>query len=384
MLSLNIIIMNNPALSAAPTPSQITTLYRQNVANFLFCCDASLEKYQTPRDCEYITTWIGNTARSISLRAATSIADSDSKVITDHKSNKKRKKELAKISNTRNTKVSPRDVLRLQPSSSWSDNICMACGTLLFPPVMPHNIINSDINKKDKKEESSRISNTRSDNQLQTPNHLVLSQPLPSNIYIRPLKRSRTRRRRASRAKAKELHNRALSIQRRGTSNTNIQLQKDILMNEKIQQVASSYRLGDGRAKNCLVMKCTYCGTKKKRKGIEVKADIKKSSSMEGDITKNVKNDTRKKIKGTPAQQHANNEKKNVISQLKDNSDYISLSSIGGGSKDNSKESNNSGKRKKQNDDASPLLSGKKKKKKKKEPEKKKSDLMDFLSSLND
>ena len=377
--------MNNPALSAAPTPSQITTLYRQNVANFLFCCDASLEKYQTPRDCDNITTWIGNTARSISLRAATSIADSDNIDISDNKSNKKRKKELTRISNTRNTKVSPHDILRLQPSSSWSDCICMACGTLLFPPVMPHNIINSDINKKDKKEESSITKNTRSNNQLQTPNHLFLSQPLPSNIYIRPLKRSRTRRRRASRAKAKELHNRALSIQRRGTSNTNIQLQKDILMNEKIQQVASSYRLGDGRAKNCLVMKCTYCGTKKKRKGIEVKADNKKSNSMGSDnnLLKTAKNDTRKKIKGTAAQQYTNNEKKK-ISQIKDNSDYISLSSISGvTAKDNSKGNNNTGKRK-QNDDVSLLLSGKKKKKKKKAPEKKKSDLMDFLSSLND
>ena len=377
--------MNNPALSAAPTPSQITTLYRQNVANFLFCCDASLEKYQTPRDCDNITTWIGNTARSISLRAATSIADSDNIDISDNKSNKKRKKELTRISNTRNTKVSPHDILRLQPSSSWSDCICMACGTLLFPPVMPHNIINSDINKKDKKEESSITKNTRSNNQLQTPNHLFLSQPLPSNIYIRPLKRSRTRRRRASRAKAKELHNRALSIQRRGTSNTNIQLQKEILINEKIQQVASSYRLGDGRAKNCLVMKCTYCGTKKKRKGIEVKADNKKSNSMGSDnnLLKTAKNDTRKKIKGTAAQQYTNNEKKK-ISQIKDNSDYISLSSISGvTAKDNSKGNNNTGKRK-QNDDVSLLLSGKKKKKKKKAPEKKKSDLMDFLSSLND
>jgi len=375
--------MNNPALSAAPTPSQITTLYRQNVANFLFCCDASLKKYQTPRDCDNNTTWIGNTARSISLRAATSIVDSD---ITDHKANKKRKKELTRISNTRNTKVSPHDILRLQPSSSWSGNICMACGTLLFPPMMPHNINDADFRKDAEKEESSGTKNTRSNNQLQTPNQLVLSQPLPSNIYIRPLKRSRTRRRRASRAKAKELHNRALSIQRRGTSNTNIQLQKDILMNEKIQQVASSYRLGDGRAKNCLVIKCTYCGTKKKRKGIEVKADIKKSSSMGSDnnLLKPTKNDTRTKIKETAAQQqqHNNKEKKNVISQIKDNSDYISLSSVGGiTAKDNSK-GNNAGKRK--HEDVSSLLSGKKKKKKKKAPEKKKSDLMDFLSSLND
>jgi len=262
----------------------------------------------------------------------------------------------------------------------------MACGTLLFPPITPDTVINPNVNEEGKKEESSRISNTRSDNQLQTPNHLLLSQPLPSNIYIRPLKRSRTRRRRASRAKAKELHNRALSIQRRGTSNTNIQLQRDILMNEKIQHVASSYRLGDGRAKNCLVMKCTYCGTKKKRKGIEVKADDKKSSSMGSDNDlKTAKNDTRKKMKRTPAQQqqHNNKEKKNVISQIKDNSDYISLSSVGGiTAKDNSK-GNNAGKRK-QNDDVSLLLSGKKKKKKKKAPEKKKSDLMDFLSSLND
>ena len=378
--------MNNPTLSTAPTPSQITTLYRQNVANFLFCCDASLEQNQIPRDCDNITTWIGNTARSISLRAATSMADSDSKDITDHKSNKKKKKELTRISNTRNTKVNAHDVLRLQPSSNWSDNICMACGTLLFPPVMHHTAINTDINKQDKKEESSGSTNnnTRSDNQLQTPNQLLMSQPLPSNIYIRPLKRSRTRRRRASRVKAKELHNRALSIQRRGTSNTNIQLQKEILMNERIQQIASSYRLGDGRAKNCLVMKCTYCGTKKKRKGMEVKADIKRSSmGSDNNLLKPANNDTRTKIKGTAAQQPTNKEKKNVISQINDNSDYISLSSISGVTAKDNSQRNNTGKRK-QNDDVSLLLSGKKKKKKKKAPEKKKSDLMDFLSSLND
>ena len=65
-------------------------------------------------------------------------------------------------------------------------------------------------------------------------------------------------------------------------------------------------------------------------------------------------------------------ERKTVASQIRDNTDFISLASFG---------STNQAKR--TNNDKPLLQTGKKKKKKTQEP-KKKSNLMDFLSSLND
>ena len=364
-----------PSLSAPSSSQQITTLYRQNVSSFLFVSDSSLSKLHKHTQHHYtasthknnydsLTSWIGDTARSLSLRAATPLAHDCDNNGTGDTSGSNRKKKNAKKSSKNGKVVSAEDIVQSLPSSNWSDYICMSCGTLLFPPVLPPSIATHGSNKHNDFNNDSNIQQT--------------IQPLPSNIYIRPLKRSRTRRRRASRTKAKELHNRSLSIQRRGTSNAiNTQLQKDSLLKEKIQKVAASYRLGDGRAKNCLVMKCTYCGTKRKRKGVEVKPDARSNSTRGSDGGKavaQVSNQNANQKKRNEATKH-NYTKTRVETQIHDNSDYISLSSIGGGI---------TGKRKHNDEHTSPLLLAGKKKKKKKKPVEKKGDLMDFLSSLND
>jgi len=388
--------------SSSYPSSHVTTLYRQNLATFLFYSDVTLSKQQQQNN-DYSTSWIGDTARSLSLRAATPLShDDDDNETADSCSKRKKKKKSLQISSER--KATPADIMRSLPSSKWSDFICMSCGTLLFPPVLPDSVMQAAV-KDNIKGVGCNDNDTKSTSSATTPNiqtplqslhHTIQMKPLPSNIYIRPLKRGRTRRRRASRAKAKELHNRSLSIQRRGTSNTNMQLQSDTLLKERIERVVSSYRLGDGRAKNCLVMKCTYCGTKKKRKGVLVKADTKGSNSGK-----------RKKVVGGQADKNAHRKKgsneettssgrieketKNVISQkIRDNTDYISLSSLVGAStakKKNDRQGYATGKRKLNDAEqlTSPLLAGKKKKKKKKPAETtKKGGLMDFLSSLND
>jgi len=130
-------------------------------------------------------------------------------------------------------------------------------------------------------------------------------------------------------------------------------------------------------------MRCTHCGTKKKRKGLEVKAQKK----TEADKT------TNERKRDSKTKHDIRGEKKTLASQIRDNTDYISLTSLGGGAAKKSGKQHQRhdseqahGKKIGQGDtDAftSPLLGGKKKKKKKK-PEAKKGDLMDFLSSLND
>ena len=363
-----------PSLSAPSSSQQITTLYRQNVASFLFVSDSSLSLQKHAHTQQHhtasthkkydssLTSWIGDTARSLSLRATTPLAHgNDDGTIGTSGSN--RKKKNAKKSSKNGKVVTAADIVTSLPSSNWSDYTCMSCGTLLFPPVLPPSIANNKNND---------FNNNDNNKQQQT------IQSLPSNIYIRPLKRSKTRRRRASRTKAKELHNRSLSIQRRGTSNAiNMQLQKDVLLKEKIQKVAASYCLGDGRAKNCLVMKCTYCGTKRKRKGVEVKPDAAKINRTRGSDNGGKPDKNANQQKRIEATKHNNDTNPiGIETQIRANSDYISLSSIGGGI---------SGKRKHAEEHTPPLLlAGKKKKKKKKPVEKKKGDLMDFLSSLND
>lgn len=354
--------------SSSSTPAQITALYRRNISNFLFYSDACLKK-EYPNDNGQLTSWIGDTARSLSLRAVTPLG-SDA---TDTLNGKRKKKPKVK-SNAKG--VSADDVIRSLPTPNWSDFICMTCGTFLFPPTAP------TTNNKDG-------SNSPFSDECNTP---FIPSPLPNNIYLRPMKRGRTRRRRASRAKAKELHSRSLMLQRRGGPNANIELRKDALLKEEMQRIASSYRIGDGRSRHCLVMRCNFCGMKKKRKGMEVKSDKKKSKVIDNDAGRKMRNVIQPKSGGSRVEK-----RKTVASQIHDNTDFISLSPLGGGSGKKSANANdqqqqhdgrqvNTGERKQNTpEDAfiSPLLSSKKKKKKKK-AEPKKGDLMDFLSSLND
>ena len=165
------------------------------------------------------------------------------------------------------------------------------------------------------------------------------------------------------------------------------------------------YNLGDGRAKNCLVIECTFCGTKKKRKGIEIKKSVAPSSpsppntsrlqgTSKGNQSKVVhaKNTGSRKSMGSRVVEPTSKRVDGVSSQIRDNTDYISLdSTIKGRSGGVSVlvGSTNPQKRKLDRNDVngnSPLLlqGGKKKKKKKPETKTKTGALMDFLSSLND
>ena len=337
------------------------------MSNFLSYSDVCLQEHQSNNDPNSTNRWPYAWQRPLAA------GDRDT-INNDHQMNKQNKNAAKKL-NKSNANVSAGDIVRTLPPI-WSDFICMTCGTFLFHPVMT--TANSSTDK-------SRGSAISTKDRANLPS-IISSQatPLPSNIYLRPLKRGKTRRRRASQAKAKQLHNRSLSLQRRGTTNTaNIQLRKDPLAKEEMQRIALSYCIGDGRAKNCLVMRCTHCGTKKKRKGLEVKAQKK----TEADKT------TNERKRDSKTKHDIRGEKKTLASQIRDNTDYISLTSLGGGAAKKSGKQHQRhdseqahGKKIGQGDtDAftSPLLGGKKKKKKKK-PEAKKGDLMDFLSSLND
>ncbi|KAL9178705.1 hypothetical protein ACHAXT_003836 [Thalassiosira profunda] len=337
-----------------PSSHHITTLYRQRASAFLARSDAAISDGRPPDDA--LASWIGDAARALALRAATPI--NGARIDGDGKEAKAAMRQAKKLS-AKEGKITAEDVIQTLPPS-WADFVCAACGTFLFPPANPNGT------SADGTSLASAIHSSQA--------------PLPGNICLRPMKRGRTRRRRASRAKAKELHDRSLSLQRRGTSNANIQLRKETLQQEEMRRIASSYRVGDGRSRQCLVMTCTHCGTKKKRKGIDVKPD-KKTGARDGAGQKKQK----------AKQPEKRPEKETVASQIRDNTDYISLASFGEGAKLGEKKppqhkgQAHSAKRKQDVPDvlASPLLGGKKKKRKKK-PEAKKGALMDFLSSLND
>jgi hypothetical protein len=307
---------------------------------------------------------VGDAARSVALRSVGGGGGDGDVVVVDASDGRK----VSKRGNDAG------DIVVGTTTLPWSDTICMSCGTSLVPPPAdnPDAIVDG------------------SDNGILP---IIASSPPPGgNIYLRPLKRGRTRRRRASRSKSKEMHDRELSLRRRGGGGgptTNDASLRDALSKERMRRIAYSYRLGDGRARNCLVMKCTHCGTKKKRKGMEVKKSANNGKRKDDDDV------ARRKKKGDGRSTRRPSEigmavgkKADVESRVRDeSSDFISLE---GGKLLNSKrqqrpdERQGMGKRKHdENSLVSPLLAGKKKKKKKPEIAKR-GDLMDFLSSLND
>jgi len=310
--------------SISPLMSNTAT-YRHEVANFLFSFD---QKKLSSSPCRSpLTSWIGDTARAVTLRSVAAAAD-------------------VKILCADNVYENGSAPIR-------ADYTCMTCGTFLLPQTKANNLAASSLAE------------------LTSPNPTVSSfEPSSTThckISLRSMKRGRTRRRRASRCRAKELHNASLLMKRAGSTN-NAQVRMNTMAQKELLKVADSYRLGDGKSKHCIVVKCKFCGSKRKRKGIEV----------------SVKN-TRKKTENADAK--ANCSKKNNIhvqkeqkvetigSQICDNSDFISLASFG--------TKQQATKKRPINNDA-PLLQVGKKKKKKQEPKSKKSSLMDFLSSLND
>jgi hypothetical protein len=342
-----------------------------------------------------VTSWMGDTARSVALRSVRPVADIDREEAAGYvAAEASYRRKAVKRKAAENDEFGADGVVWTLPIPGWSDFVCMTCGTLLFPPLPPAGPAADAVDADDGMRAAS------SSTGLPPASMPPLLLPAGS-IRVRPLKRGRTRRRRASRSKAKQLHDRALSLQRRGGggggggSLSNSATRKDALLKERVQRVAYSHRLGDGRARNCSVMKCPYCGTRKKRKGMEVRRDGKKGA---GKASAGAADDgaSRRRNSGGRTQQAPERRmvvKSNVASRICDDSGFISLSSLGNGASElpskhqhQPDERQGAGKRKRDDIDSfvSPLLMGKKKKKKKKPVMETKGNLMDFLSSLND
>lgn len=383
-----------PTTTLSHAPSNITSIYRQCLSIFLLSSDASLggQHASRTRCASAVASWMGDAARSLALRSVRPLADENDDdgdeaagYVAAGASNRRRNAATrGKAAAKNNGKVCS------DHPGCWSDFVCMTCGTLLFPPPPPSpacpaaDAVVADDDAGD---------------------GLPL---LPTgDVRLRPLKRGRTRRRRASRSKARDLHDRALSLQRRGggggggNSSTNDASRKDALSKERMRLVAYSHRLGDGRARNCIVAKCAHCGTRRKRKGVEVRKDEKKKG-VGGASSAGVADDddAARRRKGVgrmrqPPERRMTGKSNEASPRTSDDSDFISLISISGNgaSKFPSRhlhrpddERQGAGKRKIDEKDSfvSPLLMGKKKKKAKKTELEKKGDLMNFLSSLND
>lgn len=417
-------------MSSSQSLDQITTLYRQNVSKFLFVSDVSLTRQSssTTNNPQHTNnknsnkntnnnqnsstmSWMGDAARSLALRAATATPFFDAKHHHHHHhhdaNDDQKSKNIGHTSsqqnnnkmNYRSTTMTKDDDIRktttlLQQSSmnSWSDCICMACGTLLLPPPPSPSLETDETN----------YSSTTNPTPPPPPPSLL---PVSSHICLRPLKRGKTRRRRASRVKAKEFHNRTLSLQRRGggggninSTTSSIQIRNETIQKEQMQRMASMYNLGDGRAKNCLVIKCTFCGMEKRRKGVEIKKSIPPQLSSTKNRVQRSRGSgsnhimdakhcsSQKPNKDGRKLAEPKGESMNVSTQIHNNADFISLTMGGGNNARKRKEGGGGGDVDDSNKIISPLLSlqGGKKKKKKKPEMAKKSDLMDFLSSLND
>jgi hypothetical protein len=396
-----------PTTSSSHAPSNITSIYRQRLSLFLLSSDASFVGQQQhasrTRCASAVASWMGDAARSVALRSVRPLADeydddeAAGRVAADASEIRRRK---APSSSARGMAAAEKKNGRACPDHpGWSDFVCMTCGTLLFPPPPPACTAADAVVVV--------VDDDAEDDGL--PPSMPLLPLLPTgDVRLRPLKRGRTRRRRASRSKARELHDRALFLQRRGGggggNSSNIDAsRRDALSKERMRLVAYSHRLGDGRARNCIVAKCAHCGTRRKRKGVEVRKDekMKKEGVKRASVGAVDDDDAARRRKGggrtrrqPPERMMAGKSKE--ASRTCDDSDFISLNSIGGDgastfpSKQHQHrpdERQGAGKRKLDEKDSfvSPLLVGKKKKKKTKKPElEKRGDLMNFLSSLND
>jgi|SaaInl74LU_5_DNA_1037368.scaffolds.fasta_scaffold09906_4 hypothetical protein len=308
-----------------------TTTYRQEVANYLFSCDQKLASSSCRSP---LTSWIGDTARTVTLRSvAAAAADS----------------------------LGANDMSVKTSVPNRADYVCMTCGTFLLPQTKPNT-----------NHTASSLAELAT-NSTTTTTHCKIS--------LQTMKRGRSRRRRASRCRAKELHNSSLLMKRAGSTN-NAQVRMNVMAQKELLKVADSYRLGDGKSKQCIVVECKFCGSKRKRKGIEVSVkNTRRKTEEQSDAKASCsKNRIEKKMQAqTQTQAHKKVERKpNTIgTQIRDNTDFISLASFGKSKQQATK------KRPMKND--APLLQVGKKKKKKQEPKSKKSSsLMDFLSSLND
>ena len=301
---------NHQSGSAMTLPNHTTT-FRQEVANFLFSCDQKLSS--SSRSCDSsLTSWVGDTARSISLRAIGAAGD------VNPTSNDDRDGRI---------------------SSTNQEFFCMTCGTLLLP----------------------HTNSTNTNHTAASLTDLATLKLVPSTaqckISLRSMKRGRSRRRRASRYRAKELHNASLLMKRVGSTN-NAQVRMDAKRRKEVLKLADSYRIGDGKSAHCIVIQCKCCGSKVKRKGIDVTVKHARRKTEKSDVIRlNSSNNNNKNSVQT--QKAGAVERKTVASQIQDNTDFISLASFG--SANQTKRTTNN----------TPLLqTGKKKKKKKQEPKK--------------
>lgn len=316
-----------------------TTTYRQEVANFLFSCDQKLSSSSCRSS---LTSWIGDTARAVTLRSVDNAAGDDVPILDT------------------NDNVSNSATIR-------ADYICMTCGTVLLPQTKP----NTNHTAASLTDPATSPNPTSS---LIGPSSTITR----CKISLRRMKRGRSRRRRASRCRAKELHNASLLMKRAGSTN-NAQMRMNAMAQKELLKVADSYRLGDGKSKQCIVVECKCCGSKRKRKGIEVSVkNTRKKTEQQPDAKARScsKNKNEKKMHVQKDQPVKKRKAATIGSQIRDNTDFISLASFG------NKQLATTQKRPMNND--APLLQVGKKKRKKQEPKSKKSSLIDFLSSLND
>eukprot|EP00956_Cyclotella_meneghiniana_P028709 scaffold67753_cov66-Cyclotella_meneghiniana.AAC.2 len=339
-----------------PTPAQLRLSYQQKVATFLISSSSASVSFNSS-----LTTpsWIGETARSLALRAVYNTVDTT----CSSNNNTALPQEHYPTKNDNNQ-------VALQLSNQWKEFVCLACGT-----TSPH------------------------------PN---------DTITLRTLRRGKTRKRRSSRCHANQHRTNVLYQQRiqscgNSTVNNTVQLavREDIIRQHAQRQLANLHSIGDGRSRHCVVSICGYCGTAKKRKGIEIK---KKSVSLEPQKKKKQRlnrhsgkaevDSNERKANNIAADKHGKLQTNETTKKSDDEfteCNYISLPK----SKKNNNKSNNTSKqvsaagvkkpsfsfKKKQTEviaTSSPLLSGGKQKKKKKKGPSAGSKLMDFLSSLND
>ncbi|EJK52635.1 hypothetical protein THAOC_28060 [Thalassiosira oceanica] len=351
---------------------QIHQMYRRSVSNYL-AHTADLFRCRRPPNGDgacSLTAWMNESSRDLALRAAQPIAANfDAKTYTTSKKMQKRKRSEIRRKQTNKLKVSASDVYQsLNPQ--WEDFICMTCGTFLIPPIDQSTITSSKGPSESDANGRERLPDVLSLMKAQVSSVA----PLPDNIFLCNMKRGRTRRRRASRAKAKQLYKRALSLERRGsTNNISLDMQWELLLEEKMNELAYSFNVNDGRALSCLVLECGQCGTRHKRKGLEVIGEDKEAKLRSSNRA--VEKSPHNKISSFDAKKNAT-KRAHALSSQSDNKDFISLSSPWQSSGRQSRASQS----KRKNPD-SILLSGGKKKKKKQQS---RSNLQDFLSSLND
>ncbi len=310
--------------------SNTTADYRQEVANNLFSCNQKLSSFSCRSS---ITSWIGDTARTVTLRSVAAAAEGG-------------------VPNN----LGAHDISVKTSIPNRADYVCMTCGTFLLPQA-----------------ESNSNYAAQSLTELATNPTTATTN---CKISLQSMKRGRSRRRRASRCRAKELHNSSLLMKRAGSTN-NAQVRTNVMAQKELLKVADSYRLGDGKSKQCIVVECNFCGSKSKRKGIEV--SVKNTRGKTGQLDAKASSPKRKREKKTQTCHTPAQPKRNINTidtQIRENNDFISLASFG-------KKKQQTAKKRPVNNDA-PLLQDRKKKIKKQEPKSKKSGLMDFLSSLND